>query len=141
MIDITSIAQLEAFAASLVPTLRPGGIYGLEGELGAGKTTFVKHVAQALGIQAEVISPTFIYHQTYELPASDGGIKRLHHFDLYRLSSDADVAALGLEFDDPAGIHLVEWIEHAPALAARTAARFLFNVQPDGRRTVEVVTS
>lgn len=138
MIDITSIPQLDAFCRSLASQLSAGAVYGLHGELGAGKTTFVKHLATALGIKSEVISPTFIYHQTYTIPSSGNAIQRLHHYDIYRLTSDADADALGLEFDDPSGIHFVEWIENAPALAARAAKTLSFTIESDGRRTVEV---
>lgn len=140
MINITTLPQLNAFARGLLPMLKAGGVYGLEGELGAGKTTFVKHLASALGVKDDVISPTFIYHQTYLLPVALGDLKRLHHYDLYRLASDTDASALGLEFDDPEAAHLVEWIEHAPELRARATKTFRFEIQPDGHRTVTVET-
>lgn len=138
MIDISSISQLDAFAKSLAPRLKAGAIYGLEGELGTGKTTFVKHLATALGVTDDVISPTFIYHQTYRLPKELGDLKRLHHYDLYRLTSDADATALGLEFDDLNAVHFVEWIEHAPKLKTRATQTLSFDIQSDGRRTVTV---
>lgn len=139
MIDITTISQLEEFARSVAKGVRPGGVYGLLGELGAGKTTFVKHLAAHLGVTEEVISPTFIYQQTYSIPVARSQIKRFHHYDLYRLSSDADAEALGLDFDDPDGVHLVEWIDHAPRLGLRATQLLVFELQADGRRSVEVI--
>lgn len=134
--DITTLEDLGSLASTITHDLQPGDVYGLLGDLGAGKTTFVKQVAFAFGIMTDVISPTFIYHQTYTLPQPIRGIQRLHHFDLYRLSSDADVDQLGLEFDDLAGIHLVEWIDHAPQLADRATAILEFDLKPTGERSV-----
>jgi tRNA threonylcarbamoyl adenosine modification protein YjeE len=135
-INITHLDDLRRFATEFVTQLQPGDVYGLQGELGAGKTTFVKQVARQLGITTDVISPTFIYHQTYTLPEPVRGIERFHHFDLYRLASDADVDQLGLEFDDLAGIHLVEWIDHAPELARRATQVLEFDLKPSGERSV-----
>ena len=105
MTDITTLEQLTSVAEGIAERVRPAQIIGLRGELGAGKTTFVKELATAFGIRDDVISPTFVYHQSYALPKSVNGIERLHHFDLYRLASDADLDALGLEVDDrPPGV-------------------------------------
>lgn len=139
MIDCTTLQQLEAYARSVATRLKPGAIYGLEGELGAGKTTFVKQLAKALGIINDVISPTFIYHQTYLLPAPRGDVQRLHHYDLYRLSSDVDADQLGLDFDDPYAVHFVEWIEHAPKLERRAEQILKFSLAPNGQRMIDEV--
>jgi len=87
---------------------QPGWVIGLSGDLGAGKTQFVKGFARGLGSTARVHSPTFALLNEYE-----GGRLRLFHLDLYRLNGRADVRGAGLEdyLIQPAGVTLVEWIE------------------------------
>jgi len=84
-----------------------GLVIGLSGDLGAGKTQFVKGLARGLGITARVVSPTFALIHVYE-----GGRLALFHLDLYRLDSPAQVAAAGLdEYLQPAGVAVIEWAE------------------------------
>jgi tRNA threonylcarbamoyladenosine biosynthesis protein TsaE len=86
----------------------PGWVVGLSGDLGAGKTQFVRGFARGLGITHKVQSPTFALINEY----SDGRFP-LAHIDLYRLDSLAEIVGAGLEesFFRPAGITIVEWIE------------------------------
>lgn len=85
-----------------------GWVFGLSGDLGAGKTQLVKGIARGLGSNARVHSPTFTLLNAYE-----GGRLPLYHLDLYRLSSPSDVINAGLEeyLVTPDGITVVEWIE------------------------------
>ena len=78
----------EAFAAQFAKTLNNGDVVLLEGELGAGKTAFTKGIARGLGIEEEVVSPTYAYLNVYA--------DRLYHYDCYRLSCGEDALALGL---------------------------------------------
>ena len=137
--DITDRTRLRQVAGEFMVQVKPGDLIGLEGELGAGKTTFVKDVAACLGVVADVISPTFVYEQVYELPAPVRGIHRLRHSDLYRLESDDDVTALGLTFDDPEAVYFVEWMEHAPVLRRRATHLLRFAVNYGGERMMEVI--
>lgn len=77
----------------------------LSGELGAGKTTFTKGLAEALGIKKTVLSPTFTIIKEYE-----GGRLRLYHLDMYRLENIAELEELGVEdcFDGKS-IVVIEW--------------------------------
>ena len=84
-----------------------GWVIALSGELGAGKTQFVKGLARGLGISARVHSPTFTLVNEYA-----GGRLRLFHLDLYRLESPAQILSAGLEeFLQPDGVAVVEWAE------------------------------
>ena len=138
MIDISTLTVLDAAASDVANSLRSGDRVGLIGDLGAGKTTFVKCIARALGITDELISPTFVYHQQYNLPTTIRGIARLHHFDLYRLERDEDVVALGLDTHDEDGVSFIEWIEHAPKLQAAAQLLLTFTLDPDGTRQLSV---
>lgn len=86
-------------------------VIGLEGELGAGKTTFVKGFAKTLGIKEKITSPTFVIMKRYEL--RDMSYKFLYHIDVYRLKDEKELIKLGIEeiFSDPQGIVLIEWAD------------------------------
>ncbi len=85
-----------------------GWVIGLSGDLGAGKTQFVRGFARGLGCTARVHSPTFALLNEY-----GGGRLRLFHLDLYRLNNGDEVAGAGLEeyLIHPDGVAVVEWIE------------------------------
>jgi len=85
-------------------TLIGNEVISLEGELGSGKTTFVKGAGKALNINEEVISPSFIILREYR------GLKPLYHFDFYRLSREVHVLDIGF-FDiiDSPGVKFIEW--------------------------------
>lgn len=90
-------------------TLQAGDVVLLEGEMGAGKTTFVKGLARGLGIFCEVTSPTYAYINSYE--------DKLFHFDCYRVPSEDYAEALGFaEYFDMGGICVVEWAERIRGL-------------------------
>jgi tRNA threonylcarbamoyladenosine biosynthesis protein TsaE len=99
----------EAAGARLAAELRPGDVVLVSGELGAGKTTFVRGALHSLGVSGPIASPTFVVGQLY-----DGAHGPLAHLDLYRLA--------GMEGEDPGlldpffaagAIAFVEWPEHA----------------------------
>jgi tRNA threonylcarbamoyladenosine biosynthesis protein TsaE len=134
----SSAAETEALGAALAATLRPGDVVLLEGEMGAGKTTFVRGAARALGVQGAVTSPTFTLVRRYE-----DGRTPVSHLDLHRLTDLEDEDPGLLEEDlAPTRIAFVEWPQAAaPELAAttRVAARVLLeHAGQDARRiTVE----
>lgn len=99
--------ETEALAGRLAATLRGGEVLLLSGELGAGKTAFVRGLARGLGADPrEVASPTFVLLTSYE------GRLRLHHADLYRLAGPGDEGELGLEeLPGSGGVLAIEWAE------------------------------
>ncbi len=97
--------ETENFGAEYAKTLKSGDVVLLGGEMGAGKTVFCKGVAKALGINDEILSPTYAYMNDY------GG--KLYHFDFYRLKCGAQAEALGLtDYFYMDGICLIEWAEN-----------------------------
>lgn len=98
-------------ARRLAKTLRPGTIVLLYGGLGSGKTTFVKGLAEGMGVagKEDVTSPTFVLMHIYQ------GKVPLYHFDLYRLESDKELEAIGFDefLSDAGAVCCVEWPERA----------------------------
>jgi tRNA threonylcarbamoyladenosine biosynthesis protein TsaE len=96
-------AQTEAVGERLGKRLRPGDVVLLTGELGAGKTTFVRGVTRGAGSAAPVASPTFQLVRIYP------GRVQLAHIDLYRVEHTAELADLGLDELAEQGALLIEW--------------------------------
>lgn len=102
-----SPSETEALGESLAGQLEPGTVIAFTGELGAGKTAFVRGLARGLGVQERVTSPTFTIVNEYE-----GGRLPLFHFDMYRLGSADDLFDIGWEdFLRRGGVCAVEWSE------------------------------
>src|SRR3989344_7956434 len=82
----------------------------LEGELGAGKTTFIRGFLRSLGVREKVKSPTFVLMRHYKIPKSD---KEIYHLDCYRVRDHRDLATLDLRsiFNFQDSIVLIEWPE------------------------------
>lgn len=105
---------------------KPGDIYALKGDLGAGKTVFAKGVANGLDIAEHVGSPTFTIVQAYE----DGRIP-LYHFDVYRIGDASEMYETGYEdyfFGD--GVCIIEWAELIDELLPRTAKHIIIEKNP-----------
>jgi len=102
-----SPAETESLGEQLGARISAGQVIGLSGDLGAGKTHFVRGLARGLGITARVHSPTFTLVNEYS-----GGRLTLFHLDLYRLETPAQIASAGIEeFLTPAGVSVIEWAE------------------------------
>jgi tRNA threonylcarbamoyladenosine biosynthesis protein TsaE len=136
-IHTDSPAATEQAAAELAKRLRPGDIVLITGELGTGKTTFVRGAARALGITTPVTSPTFTIGQIY----GGDGAPELAHLDLYRLESLAgEDPALLDDYLTPERIGFVEWPGVAePGIDAdRIAARVKLEHSGEDRRVLEI---
>ena len=130
---VKSVAELERVAAELAATLRPGDAIGLSGELGAGKTTFVRALVRALHGDESAASPTFTFRHTYR------GVPLIEHLDLIRVENPADVVELGL--DDAFrsdSLVLVEWPERVPGLMPADSIRVTIEGAGDGPRSIAV---
>jgi tRNA threonylcarbamoyladenosine biosynthesis protein TsaE len=134
--ETSSAAETEALGAELAASLKPGDVVLVEGEMGAGKTTFVRGACRALGIETVVSSPTFTIGQRYPAPVP------ISHVDLFR------VADLGAEDPDlladylrPDTIAFVEWpqgAERALETLAHVAWRVRLEHGGGDRRLVEI---
>jgi tRNA threonylcarbamoyladenosine biosynthesis protein TsaE len=131
-----SVARTEAFGAGLAATLRSGDGVLVEGELGAGKTTFVRGACRALGVTSRVTSPTFTIGQRYDAPVP------ISHVDLFRVGDlGAEDPDLLEEYVRPDTIAFVEWprgAEVAIGQLGRVAARVRLEHAGGDHRVVEI---
>lgn len=103
-----SPSETEALGESLAGQLEPGTVIAFTGDLGAGKTAFVRGLARGLGVRERVTSPTFTIVNEYE-----GGRLPLFHFDMYRLGSADELFDIGWEdYLARRGVCAVEWSEN-----------------------------
>ena len=100
-----SVEDTYAVAEKLAKKLRGGEVILLRGELGAGKTAFIKGLARALGVKETVTSPTFTFMKSYK------GRLTLYHYDMYRVTSADELYELGLEehLKEEGGVCAIEW--------------------------------
>ena len=129
-----SEAETAAVAADLASRFRGGEVVLLTGELGAGKTAFVRGLARGLGGDPdEVASPSFVLLTAYP------GRLTLHHADLYRLRGDGDERELGLEeLPGPRGVLAVEWAERLREAPWRKAVRVSLAHAGGDERTIRI---
>jgi tRNA threonylcarbamoyladenosine biosynthesis protein TsaE len=129
-----SVAETEALAEELARSMRGGEVVLLSGELGAGKTAFVRGLARGLGVDPdEVASPTFVLLTSYP------GRLRLHHADLYRLAGDGDDGELGLEeLPGAGGVLAIEWSERLSLRPWRGAIQVTLEHAGEDRRRVRI---
>jgi tRNA threonylcarbamoyladenosine biosynthesis protein TsaE len=136
----TTEDDTRAFAAQLAahPAIADAFIE-LHGELGAGKTTLVRHLLRALGVQGLIKSPTYAVLEPYEVPLAAGADAKLQiwHFDFYRFSDPREWEDAGFRdiFAGP-GLKLAEWPENAGALLPPADLVVRIETQPDESRHV-----
>jgi tRNA threonylcarbamoyladenosine biosynthesis protein TsaE len=111
------VAETQALASALAELARPGDLLLLSGDLGAGKTAFAQGFGRGLGIDEPITSPTFTLAREYE------GRLRLHHLDVYRMETMAEVFDVDLpELLDDEAVVVIEWGE---AIVASVPADYL----------------
>jgi tRNA threonylcarbamoyladenosine biosynthesis protein TsaE len=126
--------ETEALGRRLAASLRPGDIVVLAGGLGAGKTLFTRGLATGLGVDEQVVSPSFVLLRQYRT-----GFIPMFHADVYRLGSvnefdDLDVLDLSRD-----GVLVIEWGEAVETALPRDHLRIEFDIQDDGARLLRFV--
>ena len=121
--------EMEALGAELANALPDNCLVALHGDLGSGKTTFVKGLARGLGVTHTVTSPTFNIFSLYQ------GTRQLLHMDAYRLHEPSDLDALCIdEFIQPPFIIAIEWPENVdPFMEHLPRFDLEFAIDPDHR--------
>ncbi|NIL93401.1 MAG: tRNA (adenosine(37)-N6)-threonylcarbamoyltransferase complex ATPase subunit type 1 TsaE [Woeseiaceae bacterium] len=125
--DEQATARLANDFYAVLPADTAGWTLLLEGELGAGKSTFARALIRAMGHDGAVPSPTYTLVEPYDLPG-----RVIYHIDLYRVSDEEELRYLGwTELED--GFRLVEWPDRAPGLAASADLRLELAYDGQGR--------
>jgi tRNA threonylcarbamoyladenosine biosynthesis protein TsaE len=127
-----SPAETEEIGRQLAERIDLGAVLALKGELGSGKTLFVKGLVAGLGCSADVTSPTFTIAHEYR-----GGRLPVYHFDFFRLKDSQSLARLGLDdyfFSD--GLSVIEWADRFPEFIPEQARRILFEIKSETQRVI-----
>lgn len=106
-VQTTSAENTKQLGSFLSTFLQAGDVIRLDGELGAGKTTFAQGLCRGLGVKGQVTSPTFTILHIYD------GILPVYHVDAYRITSEEQLVDLGLEeYFEGQGVSIIEWAEN-----------------------------
>lgn len=134
---VPTLADLPAAATQLHTAIAEAGcqVVALEGEMGAGKTTLIRALAQNLGVRDDVSSPTFALVNEYR----DGRNKPVYHFDFYRIDSVDEAIRIGAaEYLDSGYLCLVEWPARVAELLPEPRLEVRLQVQEDESRIIEI---
>ena len=139
--QITSLEDLAKCAEKIIADISASDIthvMTLSGELGAGKTAFVKECARILGVTHTITSPTFVVMKSYEIPTHTR-FTTLAHIDAYRIDAEDEMRVLGFEslLTDTQKLLCIEWPEKIASLIPSDAYRILLTLQPDGTRNIQ----
>ncbi len=132
----TSALDTQRAGEEFARVLQPGDVVLLDGQLGAGKTTFTQGVARGLGVRERVTSPTFTVVRQHDCHNAQG-IKTLHHADVYRVEHLGEVLDLALgELVEEDAVALVEWGELAASVFGTDVMTLTFRLDDDESRTL-----
>jgi tRNA threonylcarbamoyladenosine biosynthesis protein TsaE len=129
-----SPAETESFGRQFAGAVKAGEVLALAGDLGSGKTQFVKGLAAGLGAKTAVTSPTFTLIHEYS-----GGRLPIYHFDFFRIEDRQSAERLGLDeyfFTD--GVSVIEWADRFPELIPDNARWISFETRSETQRAITV---
>lgn len=138
-ISIPSTEALDAAAESFLELMGDYTVYAFDGEMGAGKTTFINALCRALGVEDDPTgSPTFSIINEYR---SDTTAELIYHFDLYRIENLEQAFDIGVEdYLDSGALCLIEWPDRIDDILPDDTVRVKIDVNPDGSRMITVTT-
>ena len=129
--DLPSAEDTVKLGEDLAPSLYPNLVIALEGELGAGKTTFVRGILKGLGSNDQAQSPTFNLLHIYQAKLP------VFHFDLYRLKGIEEFRSLGFEeYFEAGGVCLIEWSERITPLLPKNHWKLHLEPDQEGRKAL-----
>jgi len=122
-------------------------IFGLEGDLGGGKTTFLQGLARGLGIKEKILSPTFTIMKKFQIPNSKSqtnskikipNFKTFYHIDCYRIKKTKEILNLGFKevISNPQSIVAIEWADRIKKILPRNTIRIKFEFIDKNRRQI-----
>lgn len=121
----TSEGQTRELGRKIIKQLKGGAVIGLIGELGAGKTMFIKGMAKGLRIQKTITSPTFILMNIYEIKNKHTVVKNFVHIDAYRLDKEQELIDIGLRdwMEKQTAITVIEWADNVMGILPKHTIR------------------
>lgn len=128
-------SDTRAFGRRLASLLRPGDVVLLSGDLGAGKTVLASGIAEGLGVEEQITSPTFVLAKSYR------GLMPLVHADIYRVGSIGELEDLDLLREADEGVLLVEWGTAADQAFPDDHLSLTLTIDDEGRRHIAVAPS
>jgi tRNA threonylcarbamoyladenosine biosynthesis protein TsaE len=134
-----SPTQTKTIAKKLASELKPGAVLALVGDLGAGKTQFVKGLAEYFGIKKNITSPTFVLLKPYQ--TKNNQIKKLIHIDCYRLNSPKELLAIGFQefLENKNNLVVIEWADKIKSLLPKNTVWIKFSLgQKETERKIEI---
>lgn len=140
--EISGVEELKQFSRVFKNTLTPRDIgatvVALEGELGAGKTTFTQFLARELGISDRIPSPTYLILRKY--PITGGKFKKLYHIDAYRFEDESELEVIGWKkfIIEPENLVVVEWADRIEEYIPDYAIWLTFRHAGDDKRIIEI---
>lgn len=134
-IEIPNTEALTAAAKQFAVNMGDETVYAFYGEMGAGKTTFIRELCRALGVEEDLAnSPSFSIINEYR---SDTTAELIYHFDLYRLENIDEALEIGVEdYFDSGALCLLEWPERIEALLPDDTVKVTVTVNPDESRSL-----
>lgn len=133
-IEIKSLDKIDEAAKQFIAHMGQAKVFAFYGKMGAGKTTFIKAVCQALGVEDVITSPTFALVNEY----TDGNGNPIYHFDFYRIKKIEEVYDMGYEdYFYSGNLCLLEWPELIEDLLPEDAVKVSITQNDDDTRTVE----
>lgn len=138
-LETSSSDQTEELGKEIAQNLRGGDVVCLYGELGSGKTTFVKGLSTGLGIKSRIISPTFVVIRTHKVE-NEHGIEKIYHLDLYRLHNEKEVSDIGLSeiLEDKNAVTIIEWPEKAAHTLPKKRIDIHFEYMDEMHRKIKI---
>jgi tRNA threonylcarbamoyladenosine biosynthesis protein TsaE len=115
-------------------------VVAFEGELGAGKTTFIQALAKALGVKSNLTSPTFVLLKQYGLKLKSLNFKTLIHIDAYRIHDGKDLLVIGVDdmIKDRQNIILIEWAERVQSILPRNCIKIHIDHIDENKRRISI---
>ena len=128
------LQDIDKAAREFINSIGSDRIFLFEGDMGAGKTTFISEVCRVLGADDDFVSPTFSLVNEYE----DSKGNPIYHFDLYRIDSPQEALDMGVEeYFDSGALCLVEWPDRLGVLIPEEARKVVISVNQDNSRSLQ----
>jgi len=134
-IEIKNVGALADAARKFIESMDQATVFAFRGEMGAGKTTFIKAICETLGVEDTINSPTFAIVNEYRSATAE----LIYHFDCYRIKKIEEALDFGFEdYMESGALCFIEWPENVEELLPADCVDVRITVNEDGSRTVEL---